>query len=199
MSPKDQQTAGLIVLAFCFILCVAGFVSCGSPSVALAAKRASTQLILARAAVAECGWRLPDCHAAVWHTFDNRIERMRRNESLRPGYGIRELATNYCTALKSDPKTDRHWWVQGLPTPAPGVAPPVHWPAQSRWDKHLPMWTTIYERAGAFLSGSLSDPCAEPTFHFGGDMDRSGPKNQGWERVECGVTCTRDRCQHFWR
>lgn len=199
MTGKDQQLAALLVLAFCFILIAIGAATCGAPH-ALADRRVDdTQLVLARAAVAECGWQLPDCHAAVWHSFDNRIRRLRRRGNLAPEYGIRELARNYCTALKSDPRTERQIWIQSLPTPSPSAPEPAGWPEDSRWDKHLPLWKGIYDRAGAFLSGSLADPCEAPAFHFGGDMDAVGPKKQGWEKVDCGVTCTQDRCQHFWR
>ena len=59
------------------------------------ADRDATQLTLARAAVGECGWLLPDCEAALWHTMQRRAAMVQR---WRPAYTLRQMVLKYCAS-----------------------------------------------------------------------------------------------------
>ncbi|NRA02872.1 MAG: hypothetical protein HRU00_09755 [Myxococcales bacterium] len=162
------------------------------------ADRDATQLTLARAAVGECGWLLPDCEAALWHTMQRRAAMVQR---WRPAYTLRQMVLKYCAIFRGKHE-GRRVWVRTL---RPGEKP-NGWPdAKSSWEKHAPWWQRIYDRAGAYLDGQVKDPCAGrkkrgkgKPIHTGGLMDKARMNPAKWREVDCGRTKTQLRTQFFW-
>lgn len=149
---------------------------------------ATTQRVIAQAAIAECGWLLPDCHAAVWHVLRRRADRRGRT--------LAQTTRAYC-ALWSPRggRTSRAQWVRSLHAPVAAASPRPHgWPGNASWPRHAPMWRAVYHRAGDMLRGGVGDPCGSTAWHFGGAMDEARAKRAGWVRVQCGDTGG----QRFW-
>lgn len=146
------------------------------------------QLWIARAAVGECDFLLPDCHAATWHTLQRRLRTVMLPRW--PRYTLDKLVRKYCAAFRGRPD-DRERWVRGLV--APGTKP-HGWPRNLRWDRYAPIWETIYNRAGAFLRGEVEDPCKGRPTHLGGLIDRARMNPHKWRMVRCGKTGD----QRFW-
>ena len=148
----------------------------------------ATQLVLAMAAVGECDFLLPDCHAATWFTLDRRL-----NDIVKPRWPSRTLdwmTIAYCAVFrgKMDP---RKRWVRGL---LASGDKPDGWPTNLDWDRYAPKWAAIYERAGAFLRGEVADPCKGAPVHLGGLIDRARMSPHKWQMVRCGRTGD----QRFW-
>lgn len=161
----------------------------GGPTVFIAevdSDRLATQLTLARAAVGECGWLLPDCSAAVWHTLARRAAVV--------GMTLRRMVLKYCSVFRGKHE-GRRVWVRGLN--ADGKRP-NGWPESASWSKHAVIWNRMYERAGLFLDGKVKDPCRGKPIHTGGDMDSHRMDPDDWRKVYCGVTHTRTSRQNFW-
>lgn len=192
MNPNDERTAGIVVGFMLAAILFAGVLHVLSVSPAhgqaVAEIDLETQLVIAQAAVAECGWMLPDCDAAVWHTLKRRAGFSQGRRSI--GDTVRE----YCAAWDPSNRLDqRSIWVRNLPAPSPegfgpsaGLPAPRGWPALSSWDKHRARWLRVVGRAGAFLRGEISDPCkGGRAVHFGGAMDIGAAS---WVPLECGDT-----------
>ncbi len=194
MTGNDQRRFALGLVVFLVVFALAA-------TIAEARRGLPQQLTLARAAVGECDWHMPDCHAAVWHTLRRRwVEsRMARPEKLKH-YSMAKQFFQYCSVFKG-PHRGRNRWVRGLRADA---KKPAGWPHTADWGVHLMQWKLIYQRAGEFRSGKVADPCdGEPT-HTGGLMDAKrmdsathrGKKK--WCRVDCGETKRGQREQLFW-
>ncbi len=146
------------------------------------------QLWLARAAVGECDFRLPDCHAAVWATLQRRLRTIIRPQW--PRYTLDKLVRKYCASFRG--KLDaRKRWVRGF---VGSTARPTGWPTKLQWDRYAPKWASIYERAGSFLRGEVKDPCKGKPVHLGGLIDRARMNPHKWCMVQCGKTGD----QRFW-
>ena len=142
----------------------------------LTAQGQSDQTMLARAAVAECGWTSRDCHAAVWYAVQYRAQ--------RTGRTIPEQIRAYCAAWKIGTRA-RSVWVREL-----SEVRPQHWPGEVRWDRHVRFWRRIYRRTGAFLRGKIRNPCNGRPMHFGGNygIDKRRAVKAGWKVLRCGKT-----------
>ncbi len=146
-----------------------------------------TQLTIARAAVGECGWKMPDCTAALWHT----LARRRTHVAERiPGYSLRKMFLQYCAIFKGRSE-GRKRWVRGLRADA---ASPSGWTSGASWGKHMGRWQKVYARAGDFLQGNVPDPCKGKPVHTGSIVDAARMSPHRWQIVDCGVT----RDQIFW-
>ncbi len=134
------------------------------------------QIMLARAAVAECGWHPTNCYAGVWHTIKNRAERTDRT--------IPEMVRAYCATWDRRTRDKpRARWVREL-----GPTKPQHWPVNVIWDKHVKYWERAYNGAGAFLQGKVKNPCHKVPVHFGARYGKDLANAVGWEALECGPT-----------
>lgn len=166
----------------------AAFTGRGGVTEADRGARPVVQLWLARAAVGECDFILPDCHAATWFTLQRRWRRL----MLRwPRYTLDQMARNYCAVFKGKPER-RKRWVRGLS--AAGTRPDG-WPSGNvPWARQSVRWAAIYARAGAFLRGEVKDPCRGKPTHLGGLIDRGRMSPHKWQMVPCGRTGD----QRFW-
>lgn len=182
MTPAGQQRLALVSL-----LCMVASIGAALVQSAHGADHSpGTQLVLAQAAVAECGWGDANCHAAGWHVLARRVSLSRNRRTLA------ETARAYCATWKPINRL-RKPWVRALVAPGEIAPEPSQWPAASAsWARHAPKWRAVYERAGAFLRGEVRDPCkGGKALHFGGDMDPPGP---GWAELQCEQTVR----QHFY-
>ncbi len=186
------------VAIVCMWLAVAGLWAC--VGYAHAARRGGlppAQLVLARAAVGECGWFMPDCEAGVWHTLQRRhagvlVVRAARGD--RRGYSLTMMFLQYCAVFRG-PHAGRNRWVRTLPDRPGG---PEGWPRAARWDLHEPYWHRVHLRAGLFLRGLVPDPCDGEPVHTGGIMDRARMNPAKFREVDCGETRRGGREQFFW-
>lgn len=145
------------------------------------------QLWLARAAVGECDFMLPDCHAATWGTLQRRLWTVILPQW--PRYTLDKLVRKYCAPFRGKPDA-RERWLRGLEA----SGKPRDWPSNLDWDHYAPHWDAIYERAGAFLRGEVEDPCKGAPVHLGGLMDSARMSPHKWRTVNCGDTGG----QRFW-
>lgn len=100
MNRNDQSAlSGGVVVAYLLIV-LAGIIA------RTAEGQDRTQLVIAQAAVAECGWTKADCHTAVWVTLRNRARLSRGRRT------IAETARGYCSAWRLDDRRTR--WVLAL-------------------------------------------------------------------------------------
>ncbi len=146
------------------------------------------QLWLARASVGECDFRLPDCHAAVWHTLRRRWLNLVLPQW--PGYTLDRMARQYCAVFKGKSEK-RKRWVRGLVADG---SEPDGWPDAASWEVHGPHWEAIHDVAGDFLRGEVKDPCKGKPVHLGGLIDRARMNPHKWCMVRCGKTGD----QRFW-
>lgn len=158
----------------------------------VAEAQAETQVVLARAAVGECGWLLPDCEAALWHTLLRRTVMVLRRQ--RPAYTLQRMVLKYCAVFRGKHQ-GRRVWIRLL---QPDGEQPNGWPARSQWEKHRPWWNDVYARAGDFLAGKVKDPCKGKPIHTGGLVDRARMNPEDWQEVDCGRTRSESRAQFFW-
>lgn len=141
-----------------------------------------TQLWLARAAIAECGWRPTNCAAALWWTLRRRWQQI---PSRVATYRLDDLLRAYCTIFKGE-ATSRGEWVRSLSAEA---TQPQGWPAaRASWARHRPIWSDVHRRAGAFLAGKLKDPCTGEPTHTGNHADTRRSNGCVWQAAECGDT-----------
>ncbi len=146
------------------------------------------QLWLARAAVGECNFSLPDCPAAVWHTLQRRWLNLVLPRW--PDYTLDRMARQYCAVFKGKSEK-RKRWVRGLVADG---SEPDGWPDAASWEVHGPHWEAIHDMAGEFLRGNIKDPCKGSPVHLGGRIDRWKMHPDKWAVVHCGDTGN----QMFW-
>ncbi|MGD8860224.1 MAG: hypothetical protein PVI30_09430 [Myxococcales bacterium] len=139
------------------------------------------RLWLARAMIAEAGWRAPRDHAAIAHVLARRWRRVvERYETIR----FVDVIRNYCSGLGglSRSPTRRQRWVRRL---WPDGSRPEGWPDYASWDRHAPLWRHTLARADRFGRGELRDPCRGRAWHWGGTID--SPRGR-MQPVNCGDT-----------
>ncbi len=139
-------------------------------------------LNLARAAVAECGWRHTDCHSATFFTLQRR---WKKTQVRYPEYEPLAMVLRYCSVFKViKPHTT---WIRMLPVPGHGK--PHGWPdKKAKWEIHASKWASIYAHAGAFLRGETKDRCKGKPIHFGAGIEVSRFNQDIWRFVNCGST-----------
>ncbi len=144
----------------------------------VADKVGGVELTLARAAVAECGWKKTDCHAATWH-----VMRRRQAKFSHRWEDLGAMFHAYCALFRGKSK-GRKQWLRSLS----GRAEPVGWPAASSWAKHTPLWIAVRNRAVLFLRGRVKDPCEGHPDHFGAGLDLLRFSPRKWRYASCGDT-----------
>ena len=136
--------------------------------------------------MAECDWRLPDCHSATWGTLQRRWRQVLKRIE---GYTLRLMAIQYCSVFSGAPKRPRDRWVRQLVAPKDGGRAPASWPRRrARWDVHAPLWADIYARAEMFDAGRLHDKCDGNPVHFGAGKELDRFDSSEWREVNCGDT-----------
>ena len=180
MTGSDQQKLAWVIVALLIVFLTAA-------AIAEARPRKPLQLILAQAAIGECGWHMPDCEAAVWHTLKRRRDTVLKKRTL--GY----VVERYCSVFRT--ATNRTKWVLALS--ASGGAP-KYWPKSADWENHEKAWLETYDRAGRFIAGEVDDPCKGKPVHTGGLMDRGRMNPRKWQEVSCGDTQRGPRRQFFY-
>ena len=173
MTKTDQRTLALV--AFLLMMASIG---------AAVAKADAPRIWLARAMVAECGWRPTNCHAAVAHVLQRRAEAQR--------VSLVSMIRRYCAGLGDGKANKRQKWIRELSD----ERMPASWPSAS-WAKHSEYWLSALELAGNFLIGEVPDPCEEPKpYHFGGlKLASDVARMKGKGVADCGYTGN----QGFWR
>lgn len=140
----------------------------------------NTPLLLAQCAVGENGWRDTKSQDASMHVLLTRYRRAKRRY---PNLTLAMQARGFCKALNSPRRWIRELrWTHGQHNPVaarPGdnalpdshsADAPRHWPSNTRWSKHLPLWRDVQRRAALAVDGKLPNP-APGACNWGGSMD----------------------------
>ncbi len=173
MTKSDQVTLALVAFFLMVMSIGASVVHAETP-----------RIWLARAMVAECGWKPTNCHAAVAHVLQRRAEAQR----VPLVYMIR----HYCAGLGERRASKRQQWLRELTD----GNKPASWPEAS-WTRHSRYWLAALGLAGDFLLGEVADPCDDPApYHFGGlKLASDVARMKGRKLARCGDTGN----QGFWR
>ena len=141
-----------------------------------------THLWLARAMVAEAGWKAERDHVAIAYVLVRRWRRMTQRLSR---FRFVDVIRNYCAGLGDYRRsmTPRQRWVRDLWADA---VEPEGWPrSRASWKNHAPLWRATLERSARWGRGELSDPCRGKAWHWGGVID--SPRGR-MVAVDCGRT-----------
>jgi len=142
---------------------------------------AEDKIWLARAMVAEAGWKAERDHVAIAYVLARRLKRMQQRW---PSLRYRDVLFSYAKGLGDGRRehTPRQRWIRSL---SPDLRQPDYWPRQVNWERHRALWRDALTRADAWASGRLRDPCRGRAWHWGGTID------EPWGDlvpVDCGET-----------
>ncbi len=140
-----------------------------------------THIWLARAMVAEAGWRAERDHVAIAYVLARRWRRLTENW---PAFRFIDVIRNYCAGLGDYTRefTARQRWLRGLSW---SDEKPNGWPRAASWSRHLPLWRNALKRSARWSEGGLTDPCRGRAWHWGGTIDT--PQGR-MVAVNCGKT-----------
>jgi hypothetical protein len=142
----------------------------------------STHLWLARAFVAEAGWKARRDWAGIAWVLAGR---WRRASKRWPALRFVSTIRGYCAGLgEGRSRTARMAWVHGL---RPDMLAPGGWPAGASWERHEPWWRDAVRMAERWSRGGVGDPCRGRAQHWGGPDGLDPPRGR-MERVDCGET-----------
>jgi hypothetical protein len=140
-----------------------------------------THIWLARAMVAEAGWKAERDHIAIAYVLARRWRRLTENW---PALRFIDVIRNYCAGLGNYTRelTARQRWLRGLSW---NDDEPDGWPRAASWRRHLPLWRKTLERSARWSQGGVVDPCRGRAWHWGGTIDT--PQGR-MVAVSCGET-----------
>ena len=140
-----------------------------------------THIWLARAMVAEAGWRAERDHIAIAYVLARRWRRLTEDW---PALRFIDIIRNYCAGLGSYTRefTARQRWLRSLSW---SDEKPKGWPRAASWSRHLPLWRKALRRSAQWSKGGMSDPCRGRAWHWGGIIDT--PQGR-MVPVNCGKT-----------
>jgi hypothetical protein len=140
-----------------------------------------THIWLARAMVAEAGWKAERDHIAIAYVLARRWRRLAENW---PALRFIDVIRNYCAGLGNYTRslTSRQRWLRGLSW---NDDKPEGWPRAASWKRHLPLWREALARSARWSQGELADPCRGRAWHWGGTIDT--PQGR-MVAVNCGET-----------
>jgi len=140
-----------------------------------------TRLWLARAMVAEAGWRAARDHVAIAYVLARRY---RRALARWPELRFVDVVRNYCAGLGGHNRslTPRQMWLRSL---RPDETRPEGWPGRISWSQHVPLWRAVFVRSERWSRGELRDPCGGHAWHWGGTID--SPRGR-MVPIDCGQT-----------
>jgi hypothetical protein len=126
-----------------------------------------THIWLARAMVAEAGWKAERDHIAIAYVLARRWRRLTENW---PSLRFIDVIRNYCAGLGDYTRefTARQRWLRGLSWTDDK---PEGWPRAASWPRHLPLWRNALELSARWSEGGLRDPCRGRAWHWGGTID----------------------------
>jgi len=170
-----------ITILFCGLFRCSDVVHARRPMLTQEEFSPETRLWLSRAMVSEAGWLAKRDHAAIAHILYRRWKNALRRW---PDLTFEQVIRRYCSGfyVSTESLTKRQKWVQEL---VPAAIKPANWPETASWERHLPLWRAVWERAGRFGRGELQDPCKGAAWHWGAEFDV--PQGR-MERVDCGDT-----------
>lgn len=136
---------------------------------------------LARAMIAEAGWRAKKDHVGMAYVL---ARRWKRATERWPTMRFVDVIRNYCAGLGSFRRslTARQEWLRGLDF---NVRKPDAWPKRASWKRHGRFWADTLERSHAWAQGELRDPCRGRAWHWGGVID--SPRGR-MVAIDCGGT-----------
>jgi len=140
-----------------------------------------THIWLARAMVAEAGWKAERDHIAIAYVL---ARRWRRLTERWPALRFIDVIRNYCAGLGDYTRelTNRQRWLRGLSW---SRDEPEGWPRAVSWSRHLPLWRDALKRSARWSKGRLKDPCRGRAWHWGGTIDTPVGR---MVQVNCGET-----------
>lgn len=147
------------------------------------------RITLARAMVAEAGFRSKRDHAAIAWVLAERYRRWARVSPLLASFA--KMVASYCTGMDKwipERLKKRLTWIRALSDPQPKA--PSGWPKRKygKWDNRWETrWSRVLERADAWSRGEIADPCRGRAIHWGGKTDRVLSSSK-WKKLDCGKT-----------
>jgi len=171
----------MVAVAVVVILTAAeclGVASAGSAPLPDSEWTSEAHVWTARVAVAEVGWAAGEHswekgleHQAVWWALRTRWKQMSRRY---PQLRYLDVVKAYCTSGRFN-KTARQQWIRGLNA---AELRPEAWPRRLRWERFLPLWGGVLERAHRWATTwNVRNPCPGAV-HFGGTRAGDMPKGR---------------------
>lgn len=141
-----------------------------------------THVWLARAMVAEAGWKSTRDHVAIAYVLARRLKAKRKRF---PNVRFVHIIRGYCAGLEAGRSewTPRQRWLHGLNLRS---VKPDGWPERyPPWKQYRKRWRQVLKRVDDWRRGRLGDPCRGQAWHWGCELDVPGER---MFPVDCGDT-----------